>query len=105
GKDKPTFENTIVALERSGELLGRVQRIFSNLPGANTNPELQKIEREMSPKLAAHQDAIHLNRPLFARVEPLHNERDKLGLDAESKWLIERYYKDFVRAGAKLSDL
>lgn len=103
-KEKPTFENTIVALERSGELLGRVQRIFSNLAGANTNPELQKIEKEMSPKLAAHQDAIHLNGPLFARVESLYNDRDQLGLDAESKWLIERYYKDFVRAGAKLSD-
>ena len=103
-KDKPTFENTIVALERSGELLGRVERIFSNLAGANTNPELQKIEKEMSPKLAAHRDAIHLNGKLFARVESLYNDRDKLGLDAESKWLIERYYKDFVRAGAKLSD-
>jgi peptidyl-dipeptidase Dcp len=103
-KDKPTFENTIVALERSGELLGRVDRIFSNLAGANTNPELQKIEKEMSPKLAAHRDAIHLNGKLFARVESLYNDRDKLGLDAESKWLIERYYKDFVRAGAKLSD-
>ena len=103
-KDKPTFENTIVALERSGELLGRVDRIFSNLAGANTNPELQKIEKEMSPKLAAHRDAIHLNGKLFARVESLYNDRDKLGLDAESKCLIERYYKDFVRAGAKLSD-
>ena len=103
-KDKPTFENTIVALERSGELLGRVDRIFSNLAGANTNPELQKIEKEMSPKLAAHRDAIHLNGKLFARVESLYNDRDKLGLDAESKWLVERYYKDFVRAGAKLSD-
>jgi peptidyl-dipeptidase Dcp len=103
-KDKPTFENTIVALERSGELLGRVDRIFSNLAGANTNPELQKTEKAMSPKLAAHRDAIHLNGKLFARVESLYNDRDKLGLDAESKWLIERYYKDFVRAGAKLSE-
>ncbi len=103
-KDKPTFDNTIVALERSGQLLGRVERIFSNLAGANTNPEIQKIEKEMSPKLAAHRDAIHLNGKLFARVESLYNDRDKLGLDAESKWLIERYYKDFVRAGAKLSE-
>ena len=103
-KDKPTFENTIVAMERSGELLGRVERIFSNLAGANTNPEIQKIEKEMSPKLAAHRDAIHLNGKLFARVESLYNDRDKLNLDAESKWLVERYYKDFVRAGAKLSD-
>ncbi|MEY2530788.1 MAG: peptidyl-dipeptidase Dcp [Verrucomicrobiota bacterium] len=102
-KDKPTFENTIVALERSGELLGRVDRIFSNLAACNTNPALQKIEKEMAPKLSAHQDAIHLNGALFARVQSLYDNRDKLGLDPESKWLIERYYKDFVRAGAKLS--
>lgn len=103
-KDKPTFENTIVALERSGDLLERVDRIFSNLAACNTNPALQKIEKDMAPKLSAHQDAIHLNGPLFARVQSLYDNRDKLGLDPESKWLIERYDKDFVRAGAKLSD-
>ena len=103
-KEKPTFENTIVALERSGDLLSRVDRIFSNLAGANTNPALQKIEKEMSPKLAAHQDAIHLNGTLFARVQSLYDNRENLGLDPESKYLVERYYKDFVRAGAKLSD-
>jgi peptidyl-dipeptidase Dcp len=102
--EKATFENTIVALERSGELLGRVDRIFSNLAGCNTNPAIQKIEKEMAPKLAAHEDAIHLNGPLFARVQAIYNDRDKLGFDAESHWLIERYYKDFVRAGAKLSE-
>lgn len=102
--EKPTFENTIVALEKTGELLGRVDRIFSNLAGANTNPALQKIETEMAPKLSAQQDAISLNGPLFKRVETIYNERDQLGLDDESKWLVERYYKDFVRAGAKLSD-
>ena len=100
----PTFENTIVALERTGDLLGRVDRIFSNLAGANTNPALQKTETEMAPKLAAHQDAIHLNGPLFKRIQTLYETRDQLGLDPESNWLIERYYKDFVRAGAKLSD-
>ncbi|HMG06355.1 MAG TPA: M3 family metallopeptidase [Chthoniobacterales bacterium] len=103
-KDKPTFENTIVALEKSGQLLGRARRIFSNFAGANTNPTIQKIEKEMAPKLSAHSDAIHLNGPLFARIEALYQERDKSGLDAESKWLLERYYKDFVRAGAKLSE-
>ena len=103
-KDKPTFENTIVALEKSGQLLGRARRIFSNFAGANTNPTIQKVEKEMAPKLSAHSDAIHLNGPLFARIETLYQERDKSGLDAESKWLLERYYKDFVRAGAKLSD-
>ncbi|MBA3543372.1 MAG: M3 family metallopeptidase [Chthoniobacterales bacterium] len=102
--DAPTFENTIVALEKSADLLGRVDRIFSNLSSANTNPNLQKIETEMAPKLSAHQDAIFLNGPLFQRVEKLYTDRDKLGLDDESKWLVERYYKDFVRAGAKLSE-
>jgi peptidyl-dipeptidase Dcp len=102
--DKPTFENTIVALEKSGQLLGRARRIFSNFAGANTNPALQKIEKEMAPKFSAHSDAIHLNGALFARVEALYNDRDKSNLDPESKWLLERYYKDFVRAGAKLSD-
>ena len=102
--ERPTFENTIVALERSGQLLGRVDRIFSNLAGANTNPTMQKIEIAMAPQLAAEQDAIRLNGPLFKRIETLYETREKLGLDAESHWLIERYYKDFVRAGAKLSD-
>ncbi|HEY3663839.1 MAG TPA: M3 family metallopeptidase [Chthoniobacterales bacterium] len=102
--EAPTFENTIVALEKSGLLLGRVDRIFSNLSSANTNPEIQKIETEMAPKLSAHQDAIFLNGSLFKRIETLYNDRAKLGLDEESTWLIERYYKDFVRAGAKLSD-
>ena len=102
--EKPTFENTIVAMERSGELLGRVDRVFSSLNAAHTNPEMQKIDKEMAPKLAAHQDAIHLNSALFARVEAIYNDRDKLNLDPESKWLVERYYKDFVRAGAKLSE-
>ena len=103
-KEKPTFENTVVALEKMGQLLERARRIFSNFTGANTNPTLQKIEKEMAPKFSAHSDAIHLNGPLFARIEALYNDREKSGLDAESKWLLERYYKDFVRAGAKLSE-
>jgi peptidyl-dipeptidase Dcp len=102
--EPPTFENTIVALEKSGELLGRVDRIFSNLASCNTNDHIQKVESEMAPKLSAQQDAIYLNGPLFKRVETLYQERNQLGLDEESKWLIERYYKDFVRAGAKLSE-
>jgi peptidyl-dipeptidase Dcp len=102
--EKPTFENTIVALEKMGRLLDRARRIFSNFTGANTNPVLQQIEKEMAPKFSAHSDAIRLNGPLFARIEALYNDREKSGLDAESKWLLERYYKDFVRAGAKLSE-
>lgn len=103
-KEKPTFDNTIVAMERSGRLFDRARTVFSNLNGCNTNPTLQKIEKDMSPRIAAHRDAIHLNAALFARVQSLYNDRDKLNLDPESKYLLERYYKDFVRAGAKLAD-
>jgi peptidyl-dipeptidase Dcp len=102
--EKPTFENTVVALERTGRLLDRAETTFSNLNSCNTNPAMQKIETEMAPKLAAHRDAIHLNGKLFARIQELYENRDKLGLDPESAYLLERYYKDFVRAGAKLSD-
>src|ERR1051325_6075953 len=102
--DKPTFENSIVALEKMGQLFDRARRVFSNFTAANTNPNLQKIEKEMAPKFAAHTDTIRLNGQLFARIEGLYNERENLGLDVESKWLLERYYKDFVRAGARLSE-
>ncbi|MFL6568419.1 MAG: M3 family metallopeptidase [Chthoniobacterales bacterium] len=102
--DKPSFENTIVAMERTGRLLTRANTTFSNLNGCNTNPGLQKIEKDLAPKLAAHRDEVLLNSKLFARVQSLYDERDKLGLDPESKYLLERYYKDFVRAGAKLND-
>ena len=100
----PTFDNTIVPLEKSGEILGRVSPVFFNLSSANTNPELQKIRVEIAPRLAAHADAIFLNGPLFARISTLHASRETLGLDAESVRLLERYYIDFVRAGAKLSE-
>ncbi len=99
-----TFDNTIVAMERSGQLLDRVQTIFFSLAGANTNDTLEKIQSEMAPKLSAHQDAIALNSKLFERVKSLYEQRDNLGLDAESKYLLERYHTDFVRAGARLSD-
>ena len=102
--EKPTFDNTIVALERTGRLLDRAQRTFSNLNACDTNPTRQKIDKEMAPKLAAHHDEIFLNPKLFARVQALYEKRDELGLDPESAYLLERYYKDFVRAGAKLSD-
>ena len=102
--EKPTFDNTIVALERTGRLLDRAERTFSNLNACDTNPTRQKIDKEMAPKLAAHHDEIFLNPKLFARVQALYEKRDELGLDPESAYLLERYYKDFVRAGAKLSD-
>ena len=99
----PTFDNTIVALERSGSLLRRVSSVFGNLSGANTNPELQKLDRELAPRTAAHSDAIYLNARLFKRVQALYAKRASLKLDAESRFLLERYHKDFVRAGARLS--
>ena len=99
----PTFENTIVAMERAGELLSRVNAIFSNLNGCNTNPELQKLQRSLAPRLAAHNDAIRLNPALFARIDALYSARATLGLDPESNRLLWRYNRDFVRAGAKLS--
>jgi peptidyl-dipeptidase Dcp len=102
-KAAPTFENTIVAMERSGQLLARVATTFANLQGANTNDQLDAIDRDMSPKLAAHHDAIYLNDKLYQRVKTLFDKRNALKLDAESKHLLERYHRDFVRAGAKLS--
>src|SRR6184192_1983082 len=102
--EKATFDNTVVALERTGRLLDRVQRTFSNLNAADTNPTRQKIETELAPKLSAHHDAILLNSKLFARIQELYDNRENLGLDPDSSYLLERYYKDFVRAGAKLSD-
>jgi peptidyl-dipeptidase Dcp len=99
----PTFDNTIVAMERSGQLLWRVSTTFSNLQTANTDDKLDEIDREIQPKLAAHHDAIYLNDKLFKRVKTLYAKRASLGLDAESMHLLERYHRDFVRAGANLS--
>ncbi len=99
----PTFDNTIVAIDRSGQMLDRVNKTFSNLHSCNTNDALDAIDSEMSPKLAAHSDTIMLNEKLYARVKALYAKRDKLGLDPESAYLLERYHTDFVRAGAELS--
>ncbi len=100
----PTFANTLEAMERSGALLTRVTKVFFNLAQSNTNDELQKIKADEAPKLAAHSDTIYLNPKLFARVKAVYDQRDSLRLDAESKFLVERYYKTFVRAGALLSE-
>jgi len=102
--EKPTFANTVVALDRSGLLLNRVSAVFFNLSSADTNPGLQKIEADIAPKLSAHTDAILLNAALYARVKALYDQRAALGLDPESQWLLERYHRDFVRGGANLSD-
>ena len=102
--DEPTFENTIVALERSGRLLDRVATTFFALSSAHTSDALDEVRAEVAPRLAAHTDRILLNGALFARVETLHAQRSALGLDAESIRLIQKYHEDFVRAGARLGD-
>jgi len=98
----PTFENTILALEKSGRMLFRVLAVFYNKSSADTNDAIDKIEEELAPKLSAHSDAINLNAELFARIEHVYETRQEQNLDAESVWLVERYYRDFVHAGAKL---
>jgi peptidyl-dipeptidase Dcp len=99
----PTFDNTIVAMERSGRLLSRVGSAFNTLTGSYTNDTLIALDKELAPQLSAHSDAIRLNPTLYARIKALYDKRTKLGLDAESQYLIERYHTDFVRAGARLS--
>ena len=101
--DSPTLENTIIAMEKSGSLLDRVATVFFALISANTNDEMEKIRSEMAPKLSAHSDQILLNGKLFHRVKTIYEQRDQLGLDAESKRLVEKYYTDFIRSGANLS--
>jgi peptidyl-dipeptidase Dcp len=101
--DSPTLENTIISMEKSGALLDRVATVFFALTSANTNDEMEKIRSEMAPKLSAHSDQILLNGKLFHRVKTIYEQRDQLGLDAESKRLVEKYYTDFIRSGANLS--
>ncbi|WP_027484845.1 peptidyl-dipeptidase Dcp [Rhodanobacter sp. OR87] len=100
----PTFENTFVAMEKSGAMLHRVMAAFNAVTGANTNDTLQKVQDQEAPKLAAHEDAIHLDGKLFQRVQTIYDQRDTLKLDPESARLVEVVYKNFVHAGAKLSD-
>lgn len=104
-KEEPTFDNTILALENSGQLLNQVVTIFYNLNSANTSETLQKIAQEMAPELTAHSDDIALNSKLFKRVKFLYDSRDSLKLNAESMRLLEKKYKSFSRAGALLSSL
>ena len=99
-----TFENTIVALENSGQMLMRTLLVFFNKSSSDTNEAMDKIEEEMAPKLAAHQDAINLNPALYARIKSLYDNRESLGLNTEDAWLLERYYKDLIHAGAHLSE-
>jgi len=101
--EPPSFDNTIVALEKSGRLLTRVEQVFGNLASSHTNEALQEIERELAPVLAQHWSAIYLNADLFRRIDELHERRAALALDAESRKVLERYHLDFVRAGAKVT--
>ncbi len=100
--EPPTFDNTIAALDRSGRDLGRIERLFFNLTASETSAELQAIERDISPRLAAHYSAINLHAALFARIDQLHRQRESLPLDAEQQRLLERIHLDFVREGARL---
>jgi len=102
--EAPTFENTIEAIENSGDLLTRVSVVFNNLSGANTNEEMQSIAKDMSPELSKHADNINLNEKLFARVRAVWDTKDQLNLNQEQRKLLENRYKSFVRSGANLSE-
>ena len=102
--DPPTFANTLEALDRSGLFLDRTRRLLENLLSANTNDELQAIATDLAPILSQHDDEIYLNPQLFARIKAVYDQRDKLSLTPEQRRLLERFYKDFVRAGANLND-
>jgi peptidyl-dipeptidase Dcp len=105
GQDEaPSFDNTIIALERSGQVLDRVSRVFFAMTSAHTNDDLEAIRSDMAPKLSAHNDRILLNDALFQRVASVYEQRDSMELDPESYRLIGEYYRDFVRAGARLND-
>ena len=104
-KESPTFENTLVAMEKTGEALNRVQAVFFHLASAHTNEDIQEIEAKMAPRLAAHFDDIYLNKKLFQRVESLWNQREGFkDWNEEQQRLLKDYYESFVRAGAKLND-
>ncbi|GAA5520666.1 M3 family metallopeptidase [Aliifodinibius salicampi] len=102
--ESPTFENTIVAMEKSGALLRRTQSVFYNLTSAHTNDKIQEIQKEMAPKLSAHSDDILLNAKLYERIKTLYEGRDELDLDESSLKLLEDTHRDFVRAGAQLTE-
>jgi peptidyl-dipeptidase Dcp len=99
----PSFDNTLAAFDRSGQRLGRLQALFQNLCASETSPELQAVQRRMAQPLAAHESAVYMHAGLFARIEALHEARDRLGLSGEQRRLLERVHLDFVRAGARLA--
>ena len=103
-REAPSFDNTMVAFDVAGGALRRIAKVFFNLAASETSPALQAVEREMSPRLAAHYSVIYLDRRLFERIDRLYATRDALGLGAEQRRLLERVHLDFVREGARLSD-
>ncbi|HLW40729.1 MAG TPA: M3 family metallopeptidase, partial [Brumimicrobium sp.] len=103
-EEDPTFENTLVALEKTGSVLKRTSRVFYLLAGAETNDEIREIQQEMAPKFAALSDAIYLNTNLFNRVKAIKEQLPELDLDLESERLVTYYYEQFVSAGAELSE-
>ena len=103
-QEEPTFENTVAAYDRAGELLGRISSVFSTLNSANTNEKLQALAREMTPMLTRHRNEIQLNPVLFERIDKLYQVREELELNAQQLRTLEKYYDDFVRGGAALSD-
>lgn len=103
-KDTPTFTNTILPLDESGDLLKRVMTVFDNLNSAETNEEMQKLAREIYPKMTEHQDNVMLSKELFERVKAVYEQRESAGLDHEQLRVTEKYYQDFVRSGAALSE-
>ncbi len=102
--EPPTFENTLEALDRSGLFLDRVEKVMENLLSAHTSDELQAVAQEVAPILSAHYDEIFLNPRLFDRIQKVYEQKDTLKLDSEQRQLLERFYRDFVRAGARLGE-
>ncbi|NOR12702.1 MAG: peptidase M3 [Candidatus Aminicenantes bacterium] len=102
--EAPTYDNTIVVLDRSGKLLSNVSRVFGGLSGANTNDELKAIQKEMAPRLAAHRDEINLNKKLFERIKAVYEQREGQNYTDEQMYLLENLYKRYVRSGANLND-
>ena len=102
--EEPTFENTLVEMEKAGELIDRVGNVFYSLTGANTNDVLKKVEEEMSPKFSEHYDNISLNEKLFQRIKKLYDNRENLNLEGEDLRLLEVKYQNFIKAGANLSN-
>ncbi len=103
-EETPTFENTILALDKSGELLGKVSAVFFSLNSAETNPAMQKISREITPMMTKHRDNISLNEVLFEKIKTVYESREDLNLDDQQLRVVEKYYDDFVRNGANLNE-